>query len=41
MQQQRDSLRFQATALLDLQEVVEAYMVNLFEDANLHAVNVK
>ena len=34
-QQQMGELIFQATALLMLQEVAEAYVVNLFEDANL------
>ena len=40
-QQQRGDLHFQATALLVLQEAVEAYVVNLFEDANLCAIHAK
>ena len=32
---------FQATSLLALQEMMEAYVVNLFEDTNLYAVHVK
>ena len=34
-------LRFQAMDLLTLQEVAEAYIINLFEDANLSAINSK
>jgi histone H3 len=33
--------RFQSTALLALQEAAEAYMVRLFEDANLCALHGK
>ena len=40
-QQQRGDLRFQAMALLTLQEVAEAYVVNLFKDTNLCAVHAK
>lgn len=34
-------LRFQSTAILALQEASEAYLVNLFEDANLCAMHAK
>merc|ERR1712066_759759 len=34
-------LRFQASALLALQEAVEAYLVGLFEDTNLCAVHAR
>ena len=34
-------LRFQALTLLTLQEVAEAYIINLFEDVNLHAFHTK
>ncbi len=33
--------RWQATALLALQEATEAYLVSLFEDANLCAIHAK
>lgn len=33
--------RFQASALLALQEATEAYLVGLFEDANLSAIHAK
>ena len=33
--------RFQASALLSLQEATEAYLVGLFEDANLSAIHAK
>ena len=41
MQQQKGDLYFQATALLTLQEVMEAYVVNLFEDTSLCAIHTK
>ena len=34
-------LRFQSTAILALQESSEAYLVSLFEDANLCAIHAK
>lgn len=34
-------LRFQSLAILVLQEATEAYMVGLFEDANLCAIHAK
>jgi histone H3 len=34
-------LRFQSTALLNLQEAAEAYLVGLFEDTNLCAIHAK
>lgn len=34
-------LRFQATALLAIQEAAEAYLVKLFEDSNLCAIHAK
>ncbi|KIM46096.1 hypothetical protein M413DRAFT_64487, partial [Hebeloma cylindrosporum] len=39
----RDSanLRWQSSALLALQEATEAYLVHLFEDANLCAIHAK
>jgi histone H3 len=40
-QQYRSDVRFQSTAILALQEAAEAYMVGLFEDANLCAVHDK
>ena len=35
----KEGLRFQASAMAALQEATEAYMVGLFEDANLCAVH--
>ncbi len=37
----KDDARFTKDALLTLQEAVEAYMVTVFEDANLCAVHAK
>jgi histone H3 len=37
----RCDLRFQSIALLALQEAAEAYMVGLFEDANLCCIHAK
>ena len=34
-------LRFQAVAILCLQEAAEAYLVGLFEDTNLYAIHAK
>lgn len=34
-------LRWQSSALLALQEATEAYLVHLFEDANLCAIHAK
>ena len=35
------NIRFQATAMLALQEAAEAYLVGLFEDTNLCAIHAK
>ena len=37
----KSDLRFQSTAVLALQEASEAYLVGLFEDANLCAIHAK
>ena len=37
----KTDLRFQAAAILCLQEVAEAYLVGLFEDTNLCAIHAK
>ena len=37
----RNDLRFQSTAVLALQEAAEAYLVGVFEDANLCAIHAK
>jgi histone H3 len=37
----RNSLRFQGSAILALQEASEAYLVSLFEDTNLCAIHAK
>ena len=37
----KNDLRFQATAIVALQEATEAYMVSLFEDTNLAAIHAK
>ena len=34
-------LRFQSTAMLALQEAMEAYLINLFEWTNLAAIHAK
>jgi len=36
-----NDLRFQSTAVLALQEAAEAYLVGVFEDANLCAIHAK
>jgi len=40
-QEFRTDLRFQASAVLALQEAAEAYLVGLFEDTNLAAIHAK
>ncbi|KAL6899275.1 hypothetical protein ACP4OV_005933 [Aristida adscensionis] len=40
-QDMKAGLRFQSHALLALQEASEAFLVDLFEDANLRALHVK
>ena len=37
----RPDLRFQSAAVMALQEASEAYLVQLFEDANLCAIHAK
>ena len=37
----KSDLRFQSTAVLALQEASEAYLVGLFEDANLCTLHAK
>lgn len=37
----KHDLRFQSTAILALQEAAEAYLVGLFQDANLIAIHAK
>jgi len=37
----KNDLRFNSTAILALQEAAEAYLVGLFEDANLCAIHAK
>ena len=37
----KNSLRFQSTAVLALQEASESYLVSLFEDTNLCAIHAK
>ena len=37
----KSELRFQAAAILCLQEAAEAYLVGLFEDTNLCAIHAK
>jgi histone H3 len=40
-QEFKSDLRFQAQAVLALQEAAEAYLVGLFEDTNLCAIHAK
>lgn len=40
-QEYKTDLRFQANAILALQEATEAYLVSLFEDSNLCAIHAK
>lgn len=40
-QEYRTDLRFQNSAIIALQEAAEAYLVGLFEDANLCAIHAK
>ena len=37
----KDNVRFKATAIIALQEASEAYLISLFEDANLCAIHAK
>ena len=37
----KNDLRFQGTALLALQEAAEAYLIRLFENANLAAIHAR
>ena len=37
----QNDLRFQASAIIALQEATEAYMVSIFEDSNLCAIHAK
>ncbi len=37
----KDNVRFKATAIMALQEASEAYLISLFEDANLCAIHAK
>jgi histone H3 len=37
----KDELKFQALALMALQEAAEAYLVRLFEDSNMLAIHAK
>eukprot|EP00798_Chlamydomonas_sp_ICE-L_P017278 gene17278-biopygen26193 len=40
-QEIRADIRFESSAMLALQEITEAYLVDLFEDANLAAMHAK
>lgn len=40
-QEHKNDLRFQARAILALQEAAESYLVGVFEDANLCAIHAK
>ena len=37
----KTGLRFEANALIALQEAAEAYLVSLFEDTNLYGIHAK
>ncbi|KAJ6525850.1 hypothetical protein B0H10DRAFT_1817647, partial [Mycena sp. CBHHK59/15] len=37
----QDTIRFQSSALMALQEAAEAYLISLFEDTNLAAIHAK
>jgi histone H3 len=41
VQEHRNDLQFQSTAVLALQEASEAYLVGLYEDANLCTIHAK
>ena len=40
-QNYKSDLRFQASAVIALQEAAESYMVSLFQDTNLCAIHAK
>ena len=40
-QDYKSDLRFQASAIMALQEAMEAYMVGMYEDSNLLAIHAK
>ena len=40
-EEMKPDIRFQASAVLALQEATEAYMVGVFEDSNLAAIHAK
>jgi histone H3 len=40
-QSYKSDIRFQSTALLAMQEASEAYLIGLFEDANLCTIHAK
>ena len=41
VQDYKADIRFQSKALLGLQEATEAYLVGIFEDANMEAIHAK